>query len=130
MSLKYILLIPFVEILLFVLFGDYFGFFPVISSIIITFFIGIYFLKLEINKENVTEITSNPKNWIYKKIAGILLIIPGFLTDFVGILLLFNSLRFLVWGFIPEKTKNHFYDNEKAKKDEIIEVDYRDLDDR
>ena len=130
MSLKYILLIPFVEIILFVLFGDFFGFFLVIFSILITFFIGIYFLKFNISTENVKEITSNPKNWIYKKIAGILLIIPGFLTDFVGILLLFNSLRFLVWGFIPEKTKKHFYDNEKSKNEEIIEVDYRDLDDK
>lgn len=129
MSLKYILLLPFIEIILFVLFGDFFGFFPVISSIMITFFLGIYFLKIDINKENINKIASNPKNWIYKKIAGLLLVIPGFFTDLVGILLLFNSLRFLVWGFIPEKTKNHFYDNVKSEKDRIIEADYRDLDD-
>ena len=129
MSLKYILLLPFIEIILFVLFGDFFGFFPVISSIMITFFLGIYFLKIDINKENINKITSNPKNWIYKKIAGLLLVIPGFFTDIVGILLLFNSLRFLVWGFIPEKTKNHFYDNVKSEKDRVIEADYRDLDD-
>lgn len=129
MSLKYILLLPFIEIILFVLFGDFFGFFPVISSIMITFFLGIYFLKIDINKENINKIASNPKNWIYKKIAGLLLVIPGFFTDIVGILLLFNSLRFLVWGFIPEKTKNHFYDNVKSEKDRVIEADYRDLDD-
>lgn len=129
MSLKYILLLPFIEIILFILFGDFFGFFPVISSIMITFFLGIYFLKIDINKENINKIASNPKNWIYKKIAGLLLVIPGFFTDLVGILLLFNSLRFLVWGFIPEKTKNHFYDNVKSEKDRIIEADYRDLDD-
>ena len=129
MSLKYILLLPFIEIILFILFGDFFGFFPVISSIIITFFLGIYFLKVDINKENINKIASNPKNWIYKKIAGLLLVIPGFFTDLVGILLLFNSLRFLVWGFIPEKTKNHFYDNVKSEKDRVIEADYRDLDD-
>ena len=102
---------------------------PVISSIMITFFLGIYFLKVDINKENINKIASNPKNWIYKKIAGLLLVIPGFFTDLVGILLLFNSLRFLVWGFIPEKTKNHFYDNVKSEKDRVIEADYRDLDD-
>ncbi len=129
MSLKYILLLPFIEIILFILFGDFFGFFPVISSIMITFFLGIYFLKVDINKENINKIASNPKNWIYKKIAGLLLVIPGFFTDLVGILLLFNSLRFLVWGFIPEKTKKHFYDNVKSEKDRVIEADYRDLDD-
>ena len=129
MGLKYILLLPFIEIVIFVLFGDFFGFFPVISSIMITFFLGIYFLKVDINKENINKIASNPKNWIYKKIAGLLLVIPGFFTDLVGILLLFNSLRFLVWGFIPEKTKNHFYANVKSEKDRVIEADYRDLDD-
>ena len=129
MGLKYILLLPFIEIVIFVLFGDFFGFFPVISSIMITFFLGIYFLKVDINKENINKIASNPKNWIYKKIAGLLLVIPGFFTDLVGILLLFNSLRFLVWGFIPEKTKNHFYDNVKSEKDRVIEAYYRDLDD-
>ncbi len=129
MSLKYILLLPFIEIILFILFGDFFGFFPVISSIMITFFLGIYFLKVDINKENINKIASNPKNWIYKKIAGLLLVIPGFFTDLIGILLLFNSLRFLVWGFIPEKTKKHFYDNVKSEKDRVIEADYRDLDD-
>ena len=67
MGLKYILLLPFIEIILFILFGDFFGFFPVISSIMITFFLGIYFLKVDINKENINKIASNPKNWIYER---------------------------------------------------------------
>ena len=100
----------------------------VISLIIISGFIGFYFLKSGINPRNIAE---NPKEWIFKKFAGILLLIPGFITDLFGILLFFKSLRYLIWDFVPNKTKNYFYDNERKSKDkEIIDVDYKDLDDK
>ena len=117
-----------IKLVLFILCGDFFGFFPVISLIIISGFIGFYFLKSGINPRNIAE---NPKEWIFKKFAGILLLIPGFITDLFGILLFFKSLRYLIWDFVPNKTKNYFYDNERKSKDkEIIDVDYKDLDDK
>ena len=128
MSIKFFFLLPIFEILLFVLFGDFFGFFPVIFSIFATALLGIFFLKSGINPQNIA---SNPKEWVYKKIAGILLLIPGFITDTIGVLLLIRSFRFIVWDFIPEKTKKHFYhDTNSSDKEEIIEVDYKDLDDK
>ncbi len=128
MSIKVILFLPILELVLFILCGDFFGFFPVISLIIISGFIGFYFLKSGINPRNIAE---NPKEWIFKKFAGILLLIPGFITDLFGILLFFKSLRYLIWDFVPNKTKNYFYDNERKSKDkEIIDVDYKDLDDK
>ena len=128
MSLKFFFLLPIFEIVMFILCGDFFGFFPVIFSIFVTGLIGIFFLKSGLNPKNIA---SNPQEWIYKKIAGILLLIPGFLTDIIGILLLIRSLRFIVWDFIPEKTKKHFYHDENpSHKEEIIEVDYKDLDDK
>ena len=128
MSIKVILFLPILELVLFILCGDFFGFFPVISLIIISGFIGFYFLKSGINPRNIA---GNPKEWIFKKFAGILLLIPGFITDLFGILLFFKSLRSLIWDFVPNKTKNYFYDNERKSKDkEIIDVDYKDLDDK
>ena len=128
MSIKVILFLPILELVLFILCGDFFGFFPVISLIIISGFIGFYFLKSGINPRNIAE---NPKEWIFKKFAGILLLIPGFITDLFGILLFFKSLRYLIWDFVPNKTKNYFYDNERKSKDkEITDVDYKDLDDK
>ena len=128
MSIKIILFLPIFELILFILCGDFFGFFPVISLIIISGFIGFYFLKSGINPRNIAE---NPKEWIFKKFAGILLLIPGFITDLFGILLFFKSLRSLIWDFVPNKTKNYFYDNERKSKDkEITDVDYKDLDDK
>ena len=131
MNLKYILLLPVLEIILFVLFGDYFGFFPVLFSIFFTGICGLYLLRAGIDPQEIKEITSNPKDWIYKKIAGLLLIIPGFATDLIGIIILFRSLRHLVWGFIPEKAETYFYKKSKEPdKDEIIEADYKDLDEK
>ena len=73
----------------------------------------------------------NPKEWIFTKFAGILLLIPGFITDLCGIFLLIKSLRYLIWDFVPDNTKNYFYNDQKKSKDkEIIEVDYKDLDDK
>jgi len=131
MNLKYILLLPILEIILFVLFGDYFGFFPVLSSIFLTGIFGLYLLRSGIDPKEIKEIASNPRDWIYKKIAGLLLIIPGFATDLIGIIILFRSLRHLVWGFIPEKAETYFYKNSKeADKEEVIEGDYKDLDEK
>ncbi len=131
MSLKFILLIPVLEIILFVLFGDFLGFFPVISLILVTGILGIYLLKSDISSENIKKLTLDPKEWIFKKISGILLLIPGFATDLIALFLLFRSLRSLIWDFMPEKDKNFFYKNaNKRNKDEIIEVDYKDLDEK
>ncbi len=131
MSLKFILLIPVIEIVLFILFGDFLGFFPVIFLIISTGLLGIYLLKSETGSRNIKKITLDPKEWIFKKIAGILLLVPGFATDILGIFLIFKSLRSLVWRFIPEKDKNYFYRNANKKgKDDVIEVSYKDLDEK
>lgn len=131
MNLRYILFIPFIEIVLFILFGDFLGFFPVIFLIMATGLVGIYFLKADTNVENLEKIAREPKDWIYKKIAGLLLIIPGFMTDFLGLFLLIKALRNIFWGYIPKKTKDYFYtDLKKTDGEEIIEVDYKDLDDK
>ena len=128
MSIKIVLILPILELLLFILFGDLLGFFPVISFIILSGLTGFYFLRSGMNPKNIAQ---NPKEWIFTKFAGILLLIPGFITDLCGIFLLIKSLRYLVWDFVPDNTKNYFYNDQKKSKDkEIIEVDYKDLDDK
>ena len=128
MSIKIVLILPILELLLFILCGDLLGFFPVISFIILSGLTGFYFLRSGMNPKNIAQ---NPKEWIFTKFAGILLLIPGFITDLCGIFLLIKSLRYLVWDFVPDNTKNYFYNDQKKSKDkEIIEVDYKDLDDK
>ena len=128
MSIKIVLILPVLELLMFILFGDILGFFPVLFLIILSALVGFYFLRSGMNPKNIA---ANPKEWIFTKFAGVLLIIPGFITDLGGIFLLIRSLRYLIWNFVPDKTKNYFYDDERKSKDEeIIEVDYKDLDDK
>ena len=128
MNLKFILFIPIIEILLFILFGDFLGFFLVVFLIIITGAFGLILLKSNINLNDIKELALEPNEWVYKKIAGLLLIIPGFFTDFLGLILLMKNLRSFVWNLIVKKNKNQ--KNKSNKSDDVIEVEYRDLDEK
>ena len=128
MNLKFILFIPIIEILLFVLFGDFLGFFLVVFLIIITGAFGLILLKSNINLNDIKELALEPNEWVYKKIAGLLLVIPGFFTDFLGLILLMKNLRSFVCNLILKKNKNQ--KNKSNKSDDVIEVEYRDLDEK
>ena len=128
MNLKFILFIPIIEILLFILFGDFLGFFLVVFLIITTGAFGLILLKSNINLNDIKELALKPNEWVYKKIAGLLLIIPGFFTDFLGLILLMKNLRSFVWNLIVKKNKNQ--NNKSNKSDDVIEVEYRDLDEK
>ena len=128
MNLKFILFIPIIEILLFILFGDFLGFFLVVFLIITTGVFGLILLKSNINLNDIKELALEPNEWVYKKIAGLLLIIPGFFTDFLGLILLMKNLRSFVWNLIVKKNKNQ--KNKSNKSDDVIEVEYRDLDEK
>ena len=128
MNLKFILFIPIIEILLFILFGDFLGFFLVVFLIIMTGAFGLILLKSNINLNDIKELAREPNEWVYKKIAGLLLIIPGFFTDFLGLILLMKNLRSFVWNLIVKKNKNQ--KNKSNKSDDAIEVEYRDLDEK
>lgn len=128
MNLKFILFIPIIEILLFILFGDFLGFFLVVFLIITTGVFGLILLKSNINLNDIKELALEPNEWVYKKIAGLLLVIPGFFTDFLGLILLMKNLRSFVWNLIVKKNKNQ--KNKSNKSDDVIEVEYRDLDEK
>ena len=128
MNLKFILFIPIIEILLFILFGDFLGFFLVVFLIIMTGALGLILLKSNINLNDIRELALEPNEWVYKKIAGLLLVIPGFFTDFLGLILLMKNLRSFVWNLIVKKNKNQ--KNKSNKSDDVIEVEYRDLDEK
>ena len=128
MNYKFILLSPLIEIILFILLGDFFGFFLVVFLIILTGAFGLILLRSNINLGEIKNLALEPNEWMYKKIAGILLIIPGFFTDLLGLILLLKQLRMLVWNLLVKKNK----ENKRKSKDneDIIEVEYRDLDDK
>ena len=94
--------IPLLEIFLFIKVGSYIGAFNTISLIIITAFVGIFYARYEgfnTMKSGISQLMRNEIP-IYEMISGaalafaaILLILPGFATDFLGFLLIFPPTR-------------------------------------
>ena len=124
-----ILLVPIIEIYLFIKIGSQIGAFNTISLIFLTAIIGIYYAKYEGLNTLKSAIKQTVQNEIpiYEIVSGaalafaaILMIIPGFLTDVIGLLIIFPWTRKL---FLKNLSKN------KNKKN-FIEGEYEDIDDK
>ncbi|MBL4758775.1 MAG: FxsA family protein [Rhizobiales bacterium] len=94
--------IPLIEIALFVIIGDRIGVLWTIVIVIATAIAGTSMLRMQgagalANARNAMESGQLPvesvADGIFLLIAGILLLTPGFLTDFIGFLLFIPSLR-------------------------------------
>ena len=122
-----IILIPIIEIYLFIKIGAQIGAFNTISLIFITAIIGIFYARYEGLNTLRSGVSQLFKNEVpaYEIISGaaiafaaLLLIIPGFATDFMGFLFIFPLTRKLIFGKISKKfekktsEKNHFIDGE------------------
>ena len=99
-----ILLLPIIEIYLFIQVGSRIGAFTTIVITFLTAFIGylsikyaglnsIYGFGSKSLQINVEELLSLPLVFI----SGILLFIPGFFTDFLGIMIVFPPIRSLIF---------------------------------
>ena len=100
--LIYLILIPIIEIYLFIKIGSQIGAITTILLIFTTAIIGVYYAKYEgLNtlKSGFTQLSKN-QNPTYEMISGaaiafaaLLLIIPGFATDIFGFLIIFPISR-------------------------------------
>ena len=126
-----IILVPIIEIYLFIKIGGQIGAFTTISLIFITAVIGIIYARYEgLNtlKSGFSQLVKNELP-AYEIISGaaiafaaLLLIIPGFATDVLGFLLIFPFTRKIIFGrFI-----NKFKDETKNKKP-YIEGEFEDI---
>ena len=129
-------MIPTIEIYLFIKIGGLIGAFNTIFLIFLTAFIGIYYARAEgLNTLN-SGLKKMFKNEIpaYEMLSGaligigaIFLIIPGFATDFFGFLIIFPPTRKIMFKkFSKRNNKNNF----NEKKEDYIEGEYKDLDDK
>ena len=109
-----IILIPVVEIYLFIKIGTNIGAFNTISLIFITAIIGIVYARYEGLNTLRSGFAQIIKNEVptYEIISGaaiafasFLLIIPGFATDVLGFLLIFPLTRKLILRLISKKVK-------------------------
>ena len=126
-----IILVPILEIYLFIKIGAQIGAFNTILLIFITAVIGIYYAKYEGLNTIKSGFTQIVKNQIpaYEIISGaaiafaaILLILPGFATDLFGFLLVFPLTRKLIFGTLSNKFKKN-----EVKKRNFIDGEFEDI---
>jgi UPF0716 protein FxsA len=129
-----IILIPVIEIFLFIKIGSQIGAITTILLIFSTAIIGVYYAKYEgLNtlKSGFTQISKNiPPT--YEMISGaaiafaaLLLIIPGFATDILGFLIIFPISR----NFFLKKFFNKFKKKNTSEKNNFIDGEFEDIED-
>tara|TARA_B100000941_G_scaffold240242_1_gene183591 strand:+ start:19 stop:441 length:423 start_codon:yes stop_codon:yes gene_type:complete len=130
--------LPAFEIYLLIKIGGEIGALNTVALIFLTAVIGIYYARVQgvqTLRSGIVNLYQN-KAPIYELISGasiafaaLLLIIPGFFTDFLGFLLLFPfSRNFLFKIFIKKKKKIHdIKKNNNTIDGEIIDKDKDEL---
>ena len=128
-----VILIPIIEIYLFIKIGSQIGAFTTIFLVFFTAVVGVYYARYEgINtlKSGMTQIIKNqiPAHELISgaaiAFAAVLLIIPGFATDLVGFLLIIPITRRLILGRVNKK-----FENKETKKSNFIEGEFEDIED-
>ena len=128
-----IILVPIVEIYLFIKIGSQIGALSTILLIFLTAITGILYARYEGLNSLRSGFSQLIKNEIpaYEMIssaaiafAAFLLIIPGFATDLVGFLIIFPLTRKLLFKKIAKKFKEN-----NLKKKDFIEGEFEDIKD-
>jgi len=129
-----IILIPVIEIYLFIKIGSQIGAITTILLIFTTAIVGIYYAKYEgLNtlKSGFIQL-SRKETPAYEIISGaaiafaaLLLIIPGFATDILGFLIIFPFTRKLIFKKFTKDFKT-----EKTKKNNFIDGEFEDIEEK
>ena len=126
-----IILIPAIEIYLFIKIGSQIGALITILLIFTTAVVGIYYAKYEgLNtlKSGFAQLSRNEPP-AYEIISGaaiafaaLLLIIPGFATDILGFLIIFPITRKFIFKKFSKKFKT-----KKSEKNNFIDGEFEDI---
>ena len=129
-----IILVPAIEIYLFIEIGGKIGAFYTISLIFLTAFVGIYYAKYEgfnTLRSGMSQMMRNELP-LYEIVSGaalafgaFLLIIPGFATDFIGFLMIFPPTRKAILNKYSKK-----YTKDRKFKEDFIEGESEDIDNK
>ena len=127
-----IILVPILEIYLFIKIGGQIGAFTTISLIFVTAIIGVYYARYEGLNTLRSGVSQRYKNQMplfelmsgaALAVAAFLLILPGFATDLLGFLVIFPFTRKIIFNLFAKNKKNEVY-----VKDDLIEGEYEDKD--
>ena len=107
------IIIPIIEISIFITVGSNIGILNTIGIILLTAMVGIFLVRrrglslLFSARQNMHDgvmPTNEIKGGIFLLISGLLLITPGFFTDLIGFAIFLKPIQ----SFIELKTKNYF----------------------
>jgi UPF0716 protein FxsA len=125
-----IILVPIIEIYLFIKIGSQIGAMKTIILILLTAIIGVYYARhegLNTLRSGFAQLTKNEVP-AYEMVSGaaiafgaLLLIIPGFATDFLGFLIILPITRKFFLKKITKKSN--------LKKNNFIEGEFEDIED-
>jgi|TARA_B110000914_G_scaffold18156_1_gene13876 UPF0716 protein FxsA len=131
-TLLIIIGIPILEIYLFIKIGSQIGAFNTVFLIFLTAFLGIIYARYEgfnALKSGMSQLVRNQLP-VYEIISGaalafaaLLLILPGFATDLLGLLIVFPPTRKLIFKKVSTKQRT------KTKKQDFIDGEYEDIED-
>tara|TARA_Y100001936_G_C15883095_1_gene563867 strand:- start:440 stop:868 length:429 start_codon:yes stop_codon:yes gene_type:complete len=131
--LLWIILIPIVEIYLLIKIGSQIGAMSTILLIFTTAIVGVYYAKYEGLNTLKSGFIQLSKNEVptYEVLSGaaiafaaLLLIVPGFITDVLGFLIIFPITRKFIFTRIIKKQESN-----KTQKNNFIEGEFEDIDD-
>ena len=125
--------IPIIEIYLFIEVGSQIGAFNTILLIFVTAFFGIIYARYEgfnTLKSGMSQVVRNELP-VYEIISGaalafaaLLLILPGFATDLLGLLIIFPVTRKLIFRKVSTKQRT------VNKKQDFINGEFEDIEDK
>ena len=128
-----IIIIPAIEIFLFIKIGSQIGAITTVLLILTTAVVGVYYAKYEgLNtlRAGFSQLSKN-KTPTYEMISGaaiafaaLLLIIPGFATDILGFLLIFPITRKFIFGKFAQRFKET-----QTEKNNFVEGEFEDIED-
>ena len=132
----FLVAIPALEIFLMIKVGENIGALNTVAAIFLTAIVGIYFAKIEgLNtlRSGVSNLYKN-KLPIFEMISGasiafaaVLLIIPGFVTDFFGFLLLIPFTRKIIINLFFQEKKSSIKEKNNYIEGEIVDKDKDEL---
>ena len=131
-----IISIPLIEIYLFIKIGSTIGAFNTISLILLTAIIGVAYARYEgfnTLRSGMSQLVKNELP-IYEIVSGaaltfaaVLLIIPGFATDILGLLLIIPVTRKVIFNAFSKKFNKK---KDTFEKKDFIEGEYKDIDEK
>lgn len=136
------LMVPLIEIGLFIQVGGWIGLWPTLGIVVLTAFIGTWLMRtqglmamgnLRSSFSELRDPTEPLAHGAMILVAGALLLTPGFFTDAVGFALLAPPIRTAVYKYAKSRVKVQTFDmggqaRPRPADDDVIDVEFHEVD--